>query len=87
MWRGEVFAISDCLVHTVCMVEWPLLLRDSHDATLRDVKVHLPFGGPDMQGVQIALECDGVVSGVYLSVYDAVISKEPDIGADTCLSS
>ena len=37
-----------------------------------------------MQGVQIVLECDGIVSGVNLSVYDAVISKEPDIGADVC---
>ena len=75
---------NDLIVHTVCMVEWPLLLRDGHDGTLRDVKVHLPFGGPGMQGVQIALEGGGVVSGVYLSVYDAIISKEPDIGADVC---
>ena len=74
---------NDLIVHTVCMVEWPLLLRDSHDGTLCDVKVHLPFGGPGMQGVQIALEGGGVVSGVYLSVYDAVISKEPDIGAES----
>ena len=76
--------LNDIIVHTVCMVEWPLLLRGGHDGTLRDVKVHLPFGGPGMQGVQIALEGGGVVSAVYLSVCNTIISKEPDIGADVC---
>ena len=37
----------------------------AHFVTLKCI---LPFGGPGMQGVQIALEGDGVVSGVYLSV-------------------
>ena len=47
------------------------------------VKSHAPVVCPSLQQSQIVLEGVVVPEGVYLPIYEAIISKEPNIGSDT----